>query len=58
MDKLNNELEIINASEQLSQARPAGPAALKDFVEPEISEPVDILKATAMFLQITGTGDV
>jgi hypothetical protein len=40
-------------------AEPAVPVApTKDFIEPEISEPVDILAATKFFLQITGGGDV
>jgi len=30
----------------------------KEFVEPEVSEPVDILAATKFFLQVTGGGDV
>jgi hypothetical protein len=33
-------------------------APKKEFVEPEVSESVDILAATKFFLQITGGGDV
>ena len=33
-------------------------APTREFIEPEISEPVDILAATKFFLQITGGGDV
>ncbi|MGH9873628.1 MAG: hypothetical protein ACRD9S_14360 [Pyrinomonadaceae bacterium] len=44
---------VVNASE------PAVPAApTREFIEPEISEPVDILAATKFFLQVTGGGDV
>jgi hypothetical protein len=44
---------VVNASEPV-----VPPATTKDFVEPEISEPVDILAATKFFLQVTGGGDV
>ena len=44
---------IDNASEPVVPTEPT-----RDFVEPEISEPVDILAATKFFLQITGGGDV
>lgn len=44
---------VVNASE------PAVPTApTREFIEPEISEPVDILAATKFFLQVTGGGDV
>jgi hypothetical protein len=44
---------VVNASE------PAVPTApTREFIEPVISEPVDILAATRFFLQITGGGDV
>jgi hypothetical protein len=33
-------------------------ATRKDFVEPDISEPVDILAATKFFLQVTSGGDI
>jgi len=56
MDK--NETADI-ATVVVNAAEPALPAApTKDFIEPEISEPVDILAATKFFLQITGGGDV
>ena len=32
--------------------------ARKEFEEPEVSEPINILSATKAFLQITGGGDV
>ena len=44
---------VVNASEPVVAAEPT-----REFVEPEISEPVDILAATKFFLQITGGGDV
>jgi hypothetical protein len=44
---------VANASEPAVSAAPT-----KDFIEPEISEPIDILAATKFFLQITGGGDV
>jgi hypothetical protein len=55
MDKNKTEdaATVANASEPVVPA-----ATTKEFVEPEISEPVDILAATKFFLQITGGGDV
>jgi hypothetical protein len=44
---------VTNASEPAVTAAPT-----REFIEPEISEPVDILAATKFFLQITGGGDV
>ena len=44
---------VDNASEPVVEAAPT-----REFIEPEISEPVDILAATKFFLQITGGGDV
>ena len=44
---------VTNASEPAVTAEPT-----REFIEPEISEPVDILAATKFFLQITGGGDV
>ena len=42
-----------------NESEPALPLApSKAFVEPEVSEPIDILAATTAFLQITGGGDV
>ena len=42
-----------------NESEPAMPlAASKKFVEPEVSEPIDLLAATKAFLQITGGGDV
>jgi|GEM_PF-1802045 hypothetical protein len=42
-----------------NESEPAMPLApSKKFVEPEVSEPIDILAATKAFLQITGGGDV
>jgi len=39
--------------------KPAVPnRANQGIIEPEISEPVDILAATKFFLQVTGGGDV
>jgi len=47
------ETVVANASEPA-----VTPAPTREFIEPEISEPVDILAATKFFLQITGGGDV
>jgi hypothetical protein len=44
---------VTNASETAVTAAPT-----REFIEPEISEPVDILAATRFFLQVTGGGDV
>ena len=42
-----------------NDSEPAMPLApSREFVEPEVSEPIDILAATKAFLQITGGGDV
>jgi hypothetical protein len=43
----------VNASEPVVPVAPT-----REFIEPEISEPVDILAATKFFLQVTGGGDV
>jgi hypothetical protein len=54
----NNKTELV-ASTIADTSEPAvSAAAKKEFVEPEISEPVDIMAATKFFLQITGGGDV
>jgi hypothetical protein len=56
MDNNKNELvtnEIASASEPAVAEAPK-----KEFVEPEVSEPVDILAATKFFLQVTGGGDI
>ena len=56
MDK-NKPADITNMTANASE--PVVPVVpTKDFVEPEISEPVDILAATKAFLQVTGGGDV
>ena len=56
MDK-NKPADIATLTDNASEAAvPVAPT--RDFVEPEISEPVDILAATKFFLQITGGGDV
>jgi hypothetical protein len=55
----NNKTEFVPASGIANTSEPAVSATLKkEFVEPEISEPVDILAATKFFLQVTGGGDV
>jgi hypothetical protein len=55
----NNTLELVPTNAIASTSDPAvSVATKKEFVEPEISEPVDILAATKFFLQITGGGDV
>lgn len=56
MDK-SNPADIASVATKASE--PVVPVApTRDFVEPEISEPVDILAATKFFLQVTGGGDV
>jgi hypothetical protein len=52
-NKTTDAANVVNASEPAVTTAPT-----KDFVEPEISDPVDILAATKFFLQITGGGDV
>ncbi|HEV7396026.1 MAG TPA: hypothetical protein VGN86_05910 [Pyrinomonadaceae bacterium] len=55
----NNKTEFVPTSGIANASEPALPAEpKKEFVEPEVSEPVDILAATKFFLQITGGGDV
>jgi hypothetical protein len=55
----NNKNEFVTTSGNANVSEPAVPVApKKEFVEPEVSEPVDILAATKFFLQITGGGDV
>lgn len=52
-----NNLEILTTN-LIADDSEATAVAKRDFVEPEVSEPVDILAATKFFLQITGGGDV
>ena len=55
----NNKTELVPTSENANTSEPAvSVAPKKEFVEPEVSESVDILAATKFFLQITGGGDV
>jgi len=55
----NNKTEFVTTSDIANALEPAVPVApKKDFVEPEVSEPIDILAATKFFLQVTGGGDV
>lgn len=55
----SNRTEHLTTSVMTDATEPAATAApKKDFVEPELSEPVDILEATRFFLQVTGGGDV
>ncbi|HSS20506.1 MAG TPA: hypothetical protein VLL54_10560 [Pyrinomonadaceae bacterium] len=54
-----NKTDYLTNNATATPSEPALPAApKKDFVEPEVSEPVDILAATKFFLQVTGGGDV
>ena len=54
-----NKTDHITANLTANTSEPALPVApKKEFVEPEVSEPVDILAATKFFLQVTGGGDV
>jgi hypothetical protein len=55
----NNNTEFLPTSTIAITSEPGVSAApKKEFVEPEVSEPVDILAATKFFLQVTGGGDV
>jgi hypothetical protein len=55
----NNKTELVPTSGITDTSEPTvSVAPKKEFVEPEISEPVDILAATKFFLQVTGGGDV
>ena len=55
----NNKTELVPTSTIANTSEPAvSVAPKKEFIEPEVSEPVDILAATKFFLQITGGGDV
>lgn len=55
----NNKTELVATSTIANTSEPAvSVAPKKEFVEPELSEPIDILAATKAFLQITGGGDV
>jgi hypothetical protein len=56
---MDNKTEPVPKSAIADTCEPAvSVAPKKEFVEPEVSEPVDILAATKFFLQITGGGDV
>jgi hypothetical protein len=55
----NKKTDLLTTNVVADAAEPIAPVApKKEFVEPEVSEPVDILAATKFFLQITGGGDV
>jgi hypothetical protein len=55
----DNKTGLVTTSVIVDASDPAEPVApRKEFVEPEVSEPVDILAATKVFLQITGVGDI
>lgn len=54
-----NKTDNVTTSVAANAAEPELPSApKKEFVEPEVSEPVDILASTKFFLQVTGSGDV
>jgi hypothetical protein len=55
---MENNQAIDTATVTANASEPIVPAAPREFIEPEISEPVDILAATKFFLQVTGGGDV
>jgi hypothetical protein len=56
---MDNKTEPVPNSAIADTSEPAvSVAPRKEFVEPDISEPVDILAATKFFLQVTGGGDV
>jgi len=51
----DNKTELVTTSVIADTSDPAEPVApRKEFVEPEVSEPVDIMGATKVFLQISG----
>jgi hypothetical protein len=52
---LNTE-QLAGMSEQVGDASPAAQAAKKQFVEPEVSFPVDVLEATTFFLITDSSG--
>ena len=52
---LNTE-QLAGLSEQGGDASPAAQAAKKQFVEPEVSFPVDVLEATTFFLVTDSSG--
>jgi hypothetical protein len=50
---------MITGSVDQTEVKPnAAEEAKKVFVEPEISEPVDVIESTRMFQIQTGTGEV
>jgi hypothetical protein len=53
----NNKTEFVTTSGIAKASEPAVEPK-REFIEPEVSEPVDILEATKFFLQVTGGGDV
>ena len=55
----NNKTEVVPTSAIANTSEPAvSLAPKKEFVVPEVSEPIEILAATKFFLQVTGGGDV
>ena len=55
----NNKTEVVPTSAIANTSEPAvSLAPKKEFVAPEVSEPIEILAATKFFLQVTGGGDV
>jgi hypothetical protein len=55
----NQKPMLVSATVLTNDSEPAMPLATrKEFVEPEVSEPIDILAVSKAFLQITGGGDV
>jgi hypothetical protein len=56
---MDNKTETVPNSAIADTLEPAVLVApKKEFVEPEVLDPVDIVAATKFFLQITGGGDV
>ena len=56
---MDNQEPVVTTAVLANDSEPAmSLVPMKEFVEPEVSEPIDILAATKAFLQITGGGDV
>lgn len=50
---MSKQHEVITPEQFIEQAPEAGEAPRKVFVEPEISQPVDVLEATTFFQSAT-----
>lgn len=50
---MSKQNEVVVPEQSFEQSSEAGEAARKAFVEPEISQPVDVLEATTFFQSAT-----